>query len=113
MKYIKVAQTSELRAGEKKKISWEDKEILLTNIQNSYYAIDNTCPHMGGSLYDGKLNGNHITCPKHGSVFDVRTGKKVKSGKLLFINVKAHDIHSYPVKTEETMEGTDLLLGIE
>jgi 3-phenylpropionate/trans-cinnamate dioxygenase ferredoxin subunit len=109
MKYVKVAKTNELNAGEKKKISLEDKEILMTNIQNSYYAIENTCPHMGGSLYEGKLNCNQIICPKHGSIFDVTTGKVVQSGKLFFLKVKEHDLSSYPIK----IEGTDILLGIE
>jgi 3-phenylpropionate/trans-cinnamate dioxygenase ferredoxin component len=109
MEYVKVAQTTDFAEGTKRKITWEGKDILLTNIQNNYYAIDNMCPHMGGSLYDGKLENNQIICPKHGSIFDVTTGKVVKSGKLLFISVKVHDVHNYPVK----IEGIDLLIGIE
>jgi len=109
MKYIKVAKTNELNIGEKKKISLEGKEILMTNIKKSYYAIENTCPHMGGSLYEGKLNGTHILCPKHGSIFDVTTGKVIQSGKLLFLKVKVYDLKNYPIK----IEGTDILLGIE
>lgn len=109
MKFIKVAESTELGPGEKRKISWEDHQILLTNVGNSYYAIDNKCPHMGGSLSEGTLDGTQITCPRHGSVFDVTTGKVVQSGKLLFIKVHVHDLHSYPVK----IEGTDILIGIE
>jgi 3-phenylpropionate/trans-cinnamate dioxygenase ferredoxin component len=109
MNYVKVAQTTELADGSKRRINYQGKDILLTNIQNIYYAIDNTCPHMGGSLYDGKLDGSHIVCPKHGSIFDVKTGQVVESGKLFFIHVKVHDLHSYPIK----IEGTDLLIGIE
>ena len=109
MEYVKVAQTTELGAENKKKITWKGKDILLTKIQDSYYAIDNTCPHMGGSLYEGDLEGSHIVCPRHGSVFDVTNGKVVQPGKLLFIKVKVHDIQSYPVK----IEGTDILLGME
>lgn len=109
MEFVKVAETTELATANKKKISWKGKDILLTKIQDSYYAIDNTCPHMGGSLYEGDLEGNHIICPKHGSVFDVTNGKVVQPGKLLFIKVKVHDIQSYPVK----IEGTDILLGME
>jgi len=109
MEYVKVAQTTELSAGNKMKISFNDKEILLTNIQNSYYAIDNTCSHMGGSLDEGQLDGSHIICPKHGSIFDVKTGKVVQSGKLFFIKVKVHDLHSYPIK----LAGTDIMLGLE
>ena len=109
MEYIKVAQTTDLTAGSKKKISWQGKEILLANIEGAYYAIDNTCPHMGGSLYEGDLEGSHIICPRHGSIFDVKTGKVVQPGKLFFIKVKVHDIQSYPVK----IEGTDIMLGME
>jgi 3-phenylpropionate/trans-cinnamate dioxygenase ferredoxin subunit len=109
MKYIKVAQITEIPAGSKKKISAEGKEILVTNIDGSYYAVDNTCTHMGGSLYDGKLEGQHIVCPRHGSVFDVTTGKALGGGKLLFLKVKVSDLKTYPTK----VEGTDLLIGFE
>ncbi len=109
MKYTLAAKVTELLPGDKKKISIEGKEILLTNVQGEYFAIDNTCSHMGGSLYDGDLDNNLIKCPNHGSVFDVRTGKLIKSGKILFINVKAADLRSYPIK----IEGEDILLGIE
>jgi 3-phenylpropionate/trans-cinnamate dioxygenase ferredoxin subunit len=109
MNYIKVAQTNELKDGEKKIVTLDDKVLLLTNIQDAYYAIDNKCPHMGGSLFEGNLEGNNISCPKHGSLFDVRTGKIVKNGKIAFINLKIDDTKAYPVK----IEGNDVLIGIE
>lgn len=109
MQYVKIAQTNEIKDGEKKKITINNKVLLLTNIQNTYYAIDNKCPHMGGSLYDGDLDGYQITCPRHGSVFDVRTGKVIKGGKIVFINVKVNDTRAYPVR----IEGTDILVALE
>ena len=109
MQYVKVAQTSEVKDGEKKEITLDNKVLLLTNIQDTYYAIDNKCPHMGGSLYEGKLEGYTITCPKHGSVFDVRSGEVIKNGKIVFIKVKVENTQTYPVK----IEGTDILVGIE
>lgn len=109
MKYIMIGQTTDVREGNKRKVLVEGKEILLTNIQNSYYAIDNTCPHMGGSLYEGQLNGSLITCPKHGSMYDVTNGRTIKSGKLFFMKVKTSDVKSYPIK----VEGTDIMIGIE
>lgn len=109
MKYIVVAKTTELSRGEKTKVTLENKEILLVNIKGAYYAVDNKCPHMGGSLYDGNLEGSNIVCPKHGSKFDVQTGKVTQSGKMLFINVKVRNLHTYPVK----IEGTDILVGIK
>ena len=109
MQYVKVAQTDEIRDGEKKKITLDKKVLLLANIRDTYYAIDNKCPHMGGSLFDGNLDGYNIVCPKHGSVFDVRTGKAVKSGKIIFIKVNANDTQAYSVK----IEGSDILVGLE
>ena len=109
MKYVKTAQAIELGPGNKKKVSLEGKEILLTNINDSYYAVDNTCTHMGGSLYDGNLDGSNIVCPRHGSTFDVKTGKVITRGKLFFVKVKVHDLQSYPVK----IEGADIMIGIE
>jgi 3-phenylpropionate/trans-cinnamate dioxygenase ferredoxin component len=108
MRYEKVALTTDLGPGEKIKLNIEDKIILLANIDGAYYAIDNTCPHMGGSLFDGKLEGANVICPRHGSTFDVRTGKLVASGKLFLVKIKTADVKSYPVK----IEGTDILLEI-
>lgn len=109
MNFVKAAKTNDLTAGNKLKISLNGTEILLTNIDGSYYAIGNKCPHMGGSLFDGKLEGDNIVCPKHGSVFNVKTGKFLAPGKLLFMKVNTSDTKSYPVK----VDGDDILVGIE
>ncbi len=109
MEYVKAAQTTEMAPGNKKKIVLKNKEILLANIDGAYYAVDNKCPHMGGSLYDGKLDGNNIICPRHGSIFDVKTGKAVHGGKLLLFHFEVRDIAPYPVK----VVGTDIFIEIE
>lgn len=109
MNYIIIAQTDDLKNGEKKKVSLKDKEILLVNVQNNYYAVDNSCPHMGGSLYEGKLDGANIICPKHGSVFDTKTGKVVEAGRLFLLKVKVKDLKTYALK----IEGSDILIGID
>ena len=77
MTYVKIGQTTEFTVGSKKKISLQGKDILIANILGSFYAVDNTCPHMGGSLADGRLEGSEVACPKHGSVFDLKTGHLV------------------------------------
>ncbi|MEI8199175.1 MAG: Rieske 2Fe-2S domain-containing protein [Eubacteriales bacterium] len=109
MRYVKVARTSEIAVGSKQKITVEAKEILLTNIAGLYYAINNKCPHLGGSLYDGNLESDMIVCPRHGSAFNVKTGKNVRDAKILFAKFKVKDAQTYPVK----IEGADILIGIE
>ena len=109
MIYEKVATADELKDGEKKKIVLKDKVLLLTRLNGTFYALDNKCPHMGGSLFDGTLNGVNIVCPRHGMTFDVRTGEAVKNGKMAFIPVKAGNARAYPVK----VEGNDVLVGLD
>ena len=108
MDFIKVAETTELEPGGKKMVTLKGVDILITNIEGVYHAVDNRCPHMGGSLVEGVLEGTHITCPLHGSIFDVVTGEVVKPGKLLFMSVKVHDLRKYPLK----IEGNDILIAI-
>jgi len=48
--------------------------IAVARIAGVHYAVANTCPHAGGPLGDGKLTGNHVTCPYHGWKYDVTTG---------------------------------------
>ena len=109
MKFVIIAQTRQLPKNSKMLITYDDKKILLANINEAYYALDNTCPHMGGSLVNGNLDGFNIVCPRHGSVFDLRTGKVVTKGKLFLLKVKVSDLHQYPVK----VEGTDIMIGID
>jgi 3-phenylpropionate/trans-cinnamate dioxygenase ferredoxin subunit len=76
--YIKVATTGEFKDGTRKKVTAGVHEILVASIGGSYYAIDNHCPHMAGDLSAGTMEGTVITCPRHGSQFDVRDGKNLR-----------------------------------
>jgi 3-phenylpropionate/trans-cinnamate dioxygenase ferredoxin subunit len=108
MQFQKVAQFDELADGEKRKITLDGKVILLTKIGGTCYAIDNRCPHMGGSLYDGKLDGTSIRCPRHGTAFDVRTGEVIANGKLAFVKLNVHAVNTYPIRVEQG----DVLVGL-
>jgi nitrite reductase/ring-hydroxylating ferredoxin subunit len=48
--------------------------IAVARAVGKHYAIANTCPHAGGPLGDGKLDGTVVACPYHGWKFDVTTG---------------------------------------
>ena len=100
MQYVKLANVGEVKHGEKKKVLINDKTILLLNVGGLYYALDNRCPHMGGLLSGGDLEGTTLTCPRHGAKFDVRTGKSVGNAKLSFVSVKVGDATKYPIKVE-------------
>ena len=77
--YTRVAATSEIQADKLKTVQYKGQAICLANIISKYYAIRNTCTHMGGPLAQGKLQGHVVECPLHGSRFDLTTGE-VKRG---------------------------------
>jgi 3-phenylpropionate/trans-cinnamate dioxygenase ferredoxin subunit len=73
-----VGKTSEFKDGTKKKALVSGHEILLAKVGGSYYATENRCPHLGGDLSEGRLEGTVVTCPRHGSQFDLRDGNMVR-----------------------------------
>jgi len=75
---VEVSKTSELKDGTMKEVLVQGRQILLAKVGDKYYAADNRCPHMGGKLSQGKLEGTVITCPLHGSQFDLSDGRVVR-----------------------------------
>src|SRR5215831_15497938 len=49
-------------------------KVNVTSAPGHLYAFDDTCTHRGCSLAKGKLDGTTVTCPCHGSEFDVTSG---------------------------------------
>jgi len=75
--YEKVAEVSEVPQGTTKIVKVGGVELFVANVEGSFYAMANKCTHLGGPLGRGKLAGNIIQCPWHGSKFDVKTGAVV------------------------------------
>ena len=75
---IELGKTDEISSGTMKMVMVNGHEILLARVGEKYYAVDNRCPHMGGKLSKGKLEGTVVTCPRHGSRFDLKDGQAVR-----------------------------------
>jgi len=101
MSYVKIMQANELMPGKKAIVEVNNKKILLVNCEGSVYALDNRCPHLGGSLGDGILENEKIICPRHGSMYDVRTGQNVGNAKIAFISIKVGSAKIHAVKVED------------
>jgi len=71
----KVAEKKDIPAGSAKAVEVNGKQIAIFNINEKYYAIDDACTHVGGSLAEGSVEGNEVTCPLHGATFDITNGK--------------------------------------
>lgn len=76
--FIEVARTGALEDATMKAVNAAGDEILLARVGDSYYAADNLCSHMKDKLSQGHLEGTVVTCPRHGSQFDLRTGQVVR-----------------------------------
>lgn len=108
MAYVKIAEASQLQPGEMKSFPLESSTVLLANVDGAFYALDNKCPHLGGDLSGGALEGATITCPRHGAKFDVRTGKNLGNAKIAFLKMNVSDAKAFPVK----LEGNDILVEL-
>ncbi|WP_099184843.1 Rieske 2Fe-2S domain-containing protein [Mycobacterium kansasii] len=73
-----VLDSTELRDGQLHGTVAEDAPVLLVRHNGGLYAIHNRCSHRGCLLSEGELDGAVITCPCHGSQFDVRDGTLVR-----------------------------------
>ena len=81
-------------------IEVDGKKYAVFNTTGQYYAIDDTCPHAGGSFSDGPVKGSKVACPLHGAEVDVRTGVCGPPGS---------DVETYDV----SCDSTDLFLHVD
>ncbi len=79
--------------GKRTFLKVEDKLLVLFNINDQFYAIDDSCPHQGASLFSGKLEGCTLQCGAHGLKFDLTSGFMLNSTHL--------KVSSYPVEIVE------------
>lgn len=73
--FKRVARVEEIPPGTGKPVEVDGVKVALFNVDGSFHAIDNTCPHQGGPLGEGFLQGSVVTCPFHFWQFDLKTGR--------------------------------------
>ena len=112
---IVLGKIGELEPGRMKAVSVSGREIMLARVGDRYYAADKRCPHMGGNLSLGRLEGTIVTCPRHGSQFDLTDGRVVRwttfTGLALAIGKlirPPRPLRTYPV----TVKGGDIVAEI-
>jgi 3-phenylpropionate/trans-cinnamate dioxygenase ferredoxin subunit len=93
---VEICPVDELPPGAKRVVMWEDLEIGVVNCGGQVLAIEDRCSHDDGDLMEGDVDEETCTveCPRHGSEFDLRTGKP--------LNLPAYvPIETYPVTVED------------
>ncbi len=101
MARMTVAHLSDLNPGGARLVEVSGRVIALFRREEGWYAIDNTCPHRGCPLAEGHVEGFLVTCPCHGSQFDIRTGAVVLPPAVM-------DVDAYRV----VVQGEDVQIEI-
>ncbi len=73
--YIKAATKDEIKPGEKLLVEVDERLVILFQVGEEYFCLDDICTHDGGTLSDGEFAGHEIECPRHGARFDIRCGE--------------------------------------
>jgi 3-phenylpropionate/trans-cinnamate dioxygenase ferredoxin component len=92
--WTKVAREGDVEIGTAQVVLAGEKRLALCNMDGALYAIDDVCTHDGGPLGEGQLIGANIECPRHGALFDVRTGKAVTLPAI-------YPVDTYPVRVTD------------
>jgi 3-phenylpropionate/trans-cinnamate dioxygenase ferredoxin subunit len=71
---VRLGNAKDIAEGEMRVYDVAETKVNVASAGGHLYAFDDTCTHKGCSLAKGKLDGTTITCPCHGSQFDVTSG---------------------------------------
>jgi nitrite reductase/ring-hydroxylating ferredoxin subunit/uncharacterized membrane protein len=72
--YTLAIAESELVEGKPAKVNVAGTDIFLLKTSGTLYALANKCAHAGGPLAEGKVEGDSVVCPWHGSRFCLKDG---------------------------------------
>ena len=103
-KYKRAMAVNDLKANKPTRVEVDGVAILLVKRQDEIYALSETCPHLGGPLSEGKLVGDAIQCPWHGSQLALEDGHVVNGptafpARCFDVRVRAGYIEVRAVKT--------------
>ncbi|MDP9112229.1 MAG: Rieske 2Fe-2S domain-containing protein [Acidobacteriota bacterium] len=93
MAFVKAGLLQQLPPGSAIQVEAGADAVAVCNVGGTLYAIDGICPHSGGPLGYGALDGAILSCPFHGWEFDCRTGAFGGNEDL--------KLATYPVKVED------------
>lgn len=71
---VRIGSATDVADGQMRVFDIDGTNVNVSNAGGRLYAFDDTCTHAGCSLAEGGLDGTTVTCPCHGSQFDVTSG---------------------------------------
>lgn len=98
--FVRAARASDVPPGSVVRVEVDGHRVALANVDGQFFAVDDTCTHEEASLAEGGIVGDIVVCPKHGSRFNVRSGRVLSLPAVRSVAV-------YPVR----VEGDDVLIS--
>jgi nitrite reductase/ring-hydroxylating ferredoxin subunit len=99
--FTPVGTPGDVSEGDMRSFQVGGQDVAVANASGSYHAFSDVCTHKHCQLSEGDLEGTTVTCPCHGSQFDVTTGDVLNGPATL------------PVDTYEvSVEDGELRIGI-
>jgi len=91
--FLPALAVADLPPGQAREVTVGGQVIAVFNVGGTFHALPNRCPHRGGPLGQGYLDGAQVSCPWHNWTFDVTTGENVASPDLKVprLEVKVED----------------------
>jgi nitrite reductase/ring-hydroxylating ferredoxin subunit len=91
--FLPALAVAELPPGQAAEVTLGGQAIALFNVGGTFHALPGRCPHRGGPLAQGFVDGPQVSCPWHNWTFDVTTGENVASPDLKIprLEVKVED----------------------
>ena len=87
--WVAVGRPEDLGDGGRKLVTLGPLQIAVFRVEGRFFAVDNRCPHRGGPLIRGHIEGFAIRCPMHGWRFDLRTGESERPAGVKTYAIKA------------------------
>jgi 3-phenylpropionate/trans-cinnamate dioxygenase ferredoxin subunit len=78
MVFTKAGQADKVAEGAMIGVELGGKKMVISNLNGTFYAIGSKCTHRGCNLSRGKIEGERVICPCHGSAFNLKTGEVVR-----------------------------------
>lgn len=74
-------KVDDIPVGEGRSLAVDGAQVAVFRLRDgSLRALDAVCPHRGGPLADGLIDGRVVVCPLHGYTFDLQTGAETSTG---------------------------------
>lgn len=81
--FLPALSVADLPPGQAAEVTVAGQAVALFNVAGTFHALSGRCPHRGGPLGQGFLEGSQVSCPWHNWTFDVATGCNVVSADLV------------------------------